>query len=354
MSKDIYKPEGIFNVTGEIDAGKTLFSLGSYPIKDTVYIYDDVKKFSVEGIDVSKEFGLFINLTEKYPITKYKELEFAKAVMAEIDAIPSDKYSAIVFDTWTRFGKALRRYAKANPLLFREKEAFTNQVAIRNAEEWGEANIVEANYIASLSHKCKALFLNTHIRNIQKGQIKTDALEPDCGSSFKFVCNARFWLRHNKNSGVPIVLVMKRLAKVQVKDGMIQPVNLLPRKITPMQDEKSVWDCINRYWQNPVGNREPTEDEIPSPFELSILDGVLTDDQKEMWRAELDAGRQREKEENEIAFGQFEDAKKLTLELAQGFNGMPAPMVIPQIIAKVQEQYPNITEKDLSEMLKGA
>lgn len=33
---------------------------------------------------------------------------------------------------------------------------------------------------------------------------------------------------------------------------------------------------------------------------------------------------------------------------------VPPPMVIPQIITKVQEQYPNITEKDLSEMLKGA
>ena len=53
-----YKPTGIYHVTGEADTGKTLFSLGAYHPKKTVYLFDDVKQPPVD----EKEFGLFIDL----------------------------------------------------------------------------------------------------------------------------------------------------------------------------------------------------------------------------------------------------------------------------------------------------
>lgn len=344
--QDAYKPEGIFHLTGEPDSGKTTAALTAYHPKNTAYIFDDIKKPPIEA----KQFGFYLDLVSKY--SDLKMLEFYKAMMEEIDKLP--QMDSIIFDTWARTGKATRYYAKANPYEFREQSTFAPSGTIANMEKWSEAHRVESDVISKLSQKCKALFLITHIKPKTVGGHKTGTYEPDCGKSFDNVCNMRLWLRHNPNSGVPIALVLKRIAKIELTDKGIQPVNVLPRRVVPKPEYYSVWDSINYYWQYPVGNREPEPDEIPSPFELSILDGVLTDDQKEMWRAELEAERQREKEENELVFGQLEEAKKLTLELAQEFNGMPAPMVIPQIIGKVQEQYPNVTEKDLSEMLKRA
>lgn len=350
-----YKPTGIFHLTGEIDTGKTSVGLSAYPLKDTAYIYEDVKKFSIEGMDAKKaekEFGLFLNLTEKYPVQKFKELEFAKKVMEEIDKIEKDKYQAIVFDTWTRFGKALRRYAKANPLLFREKEAFTNQVAIRHAEEWGQAGIVEKNYIATLAQKSEALFLITHLKSKRKGGIETEAFEPDCGKALNTVCNMRLWLRLNPNSGVPIALVLKRLSKVSIVDGIIKPVNLLPRKIMPLPEEESVWDCINRYWEEPMGNRKPSENEKPNEFELSILDGVLTKGQKEVWQAELRAQQQMEKEAEVFFNSQFDEAKTLAIKLASAYEGLPLPIVAGKILLDLQKEYPDFEIDDVKEMLK--
>jgi hypothetical protein len=70
--------------------------------------------------------------------------------------------------------------------------------------------------------------------------------------------------------------VLKRLSRVTVNGG-IRAVNVLPRKINPCS-----WDRILEYWQNPIGDRQPEPSEIPNDFELSILDGVLTEDQKDV------------------------------------------------------------------------
>lgn len=350
-----YQAKGIFHGTGEIDTGKTTWALGAYPLRDTAYIYDDVKKFSIEGLSaeqVRSQFGFFLDLTERYPVQKFKELEFAQAVMAEVDKLPAGKFQSIVFDTWTRFGKALRRYVKANPLKFREAEAFTNQIAIRHAEEWGQASVVEKNYIASLARKSEALFLITHIKKISKANVETEAFEPDCGKAFDTACNMRLWFRRNPNSGVPVILVLKRLAKVGLDEsGMIRPTNLLPRKITPRLEEQSVWDCINRYWLEPVGNREPTEDEKPTELELSILDKTLTKEQKEIWQAELREKQRQEKEEQEFLSNRYQEMQSLALSLANGKSG-PPPMIAAQILSDVQKEYPETSLEEIANMLK--
>ena len=340
---DTYKPEGIFHITGEADTGKTTLALGAYHPRGTAYIFDDVKHPPID----QKEFKLYLDLVSKY--SDLKMLEFYNAVMQEIDKLP--KVDSIVFDTWARFGKAIRYYAKANPYQFREQSTFAPSGTIANMEKWSEAHRVEADVISKLSQKCNALFLITHIKPQIIGGAKTGTYEPDCGKSFDKVCNLRLWLRHNANSGVPIALVLKRISKIEITDKGIQPVNVLPRRVVPKPEYYSVWDGINYYWQNPVGNREPEPDEIPSPFELSILDGILTDDQKEMWRAELEADKQREKEEQEFLDSQYDEIKSLVQEQAQQFNSMPAPLVIPKIMPAIKKQYPDVTEKEISEML---
>lgn len=348
-------PKGIFHGTGEPDTGKTSWALAAYLLRNTAYFYDDVKKFNIEGIEdieqLKSEFGMFVDLREQYPATEYKVLKYYHAMIKLFDSIPDNKFDSIIFDTWSRIGSAIRYYAKANPLDFRENDAYSKKGDIRGKQEWGEANNVEAEFISKLSRKCKALFLITHIKEKYIANVASGTFEPDAGKSFGKVCNMRLWFRHNPNSGVPITLVLKRIAKNNLVDGYIQPVNVLPRKITPLPSETSVWQAINRYWDNPVGNREPTQDEIPSPFELSILDGVLTDSQKEIWQAELRVQQQQEAELQSFMNNQYQEVKTFVKELAQAHNGLPPVVIATQILPQVQEKYPDYTMTDVSGMI---
>jgi hypothetical protein len=64
----------------------------------------------------------------------------------------------------------------------------------------------------------------------------------------------------------------------------------VPRKITPAEEDESLWDTIWRYWDEPFGRRVPEPHETPNAFELSILDGTLTVDQRRMLNLMLQAG----------------------------------------------------------------
>ncbi len=335
-----YKPTGIFHLTGEPDTGKTIAALGAYHPKNTAYFFDDVKQPPIE----KKEFGKFINLVAKY--SDLKLLEFYKATLENINHLP--EMDCIIFDTWSRFGKAIRYYAKANPFEFREKETFSANGTIKNMEQWGETHRVEADIISLLSQKCKALFLITHIKPQIAAGAKTGSFIPDCGKSFDKVCNMRLWFRHNRHSGVPISLVLKRISKIEITEGGIKPIDILPRKITPHMNDNSIWDTISFYWDNPINKREPSPMEIPSPFELSILDGILTDDQKELWQAEL-----KEKTRQElIGDTQYQEAKSLAIELSEAYPKTYNPLdKFDEIVSKVQEKY-DYNENDIREMLK--
>lgn len=340
----MYQPQGIIHLTGEPDTGKTLAALGAYHPKNTAYFFDDVKRPPI----APSEFGIFIDIVNQYGTLKV--LELYKVMMAQIDLL--DNYDAIIFDTWARLGKAIRYYAKANPYEFREQSTFAPNGTIRNMEQWGETHNVEAMVISKLAQKCKALFLITHIKEKMIGGVKSGLYEPDAGKSFSKVCNMRLWLRHNENSGVPIALVLKRISKAHITDNGLEVVNVLPRRLTPADDHKSIWQVINHYWDNPIGNLPPQQGENPTPFELAILDGVLTDDMKEVWRAELRAKELADKEDAELFDSNWNEAKQLALTLSQDYNGMPPPMYVDSIIGKFNESYPDYDRNDLMEMLK--
>lgn len=345
----MYNPKGIFHITGEPDTGKTIAALGAYHPKNTCYIFDDVKLPPI----AIEEFGHFINLVDE--LGNLKLLEFYQELSKQLESLP--QYDCIVFDTWSRYGKAIRYYAKQNPYQFRERETFSKMGAIKGMEEWSETHRIEANVISQLSQKCNALFLVTHIKEKIIAGAKTGSYIPDCGKSFDKVCNMRLWLRHNPNGGVPIALVLKRISKIEIGKNGIKPVNVLPRKITPSNNHLSVWDGINYYWDNPYGNREPNENEIPTPFELSILDGILTDDQKQYWQAELVAKQQQEKEEQEFLSNQYNETKAFVESLIptpeEGKKLPPAPILASQILPEVQERYPDLTKNDVIEMIGG-
>lgn len=315
-------------ITGEHDAGKTSAALGYIHPKKVAFFHDDVK----DPPGKLSDYGYFVDLVSK--CKGMKLFDFRSFVLERISEIPQGT-QGIVFDTWTRFGEAIRNYVNAHSNEFRNSNEFImkHKVNIVGAQKWKDAHRIEAEIISSLAQKAPYVCLVSHLKDYYIGEtVVSNKQIPDIGKCFNRICNLRLWLRHNEESGVPIALVLKRLSASKVTKKGLQVVNVLPRRIKPLQNEQSIWEAIERYKKEPYGNRLPTPDETPTPYELSILDSILTEDQKEVWRANLKASKEEE------AF--FEDtkedeAKELARKLSdEGLN-------ILKIVERLKEEYPN-------------
>ena len=74
---------GIFHFTGEADKGKTSAALQAYPLKDTAYIYDDVKDLNIEGVDTKEFVNEFAHKVDwkKY----YVKSDFSDSISEEFE-----------------------------------------------------------------------------------------------------------------------------------------------------------------------------------------------------------------------------------------------------------------------------
>ena len=320
---------GICHITGESDVGKTTTALQNAHPSKTVYFHDDVKLPPVFPSD----FGLFVDCVRE--AQGLKLLEFRQFLLKKLAGIKPGQFDAIVFDTWSRAGLAFRQYAVLNPKEFREVETFSKLGSAKGGEQWGEANRYEAEIISQLSQLAPFVCLVAHLKDHYEGGVRSGKQVPDSGKVLNRVCNFRVWLKHNPNSGVPIGLVLKRLSAAKIAENGLEVVNVLPWKLVPTSDEKSIWDIVERYRQNPYGNRAPTADEMPDDFELSILTGVMTNEQKEIWKANLKDREDAEKEARELLTGQ-ENEIKLKIREMRGAS-------LPEIAEVIQQLWPGST-----------
>lgn len=287
---------GITHFTGDPDVGKTIAVLQVCHPSKMVYFHDDVKTPPI----APNEFGLFVDLVQE--AKGLKLLEFRQFVLSKLaklaDIILGGKeVEAIIFDTWARFGLSLRQYAILNPAEFREPTTFSKLGSAKGGEMWNEAHRYEAEVISQLAKLAPFVGLVTHLKDAYEGGAKTGQKRPDAGKAFDRVCNFRVWLRHNPSSGVPIALVLKRLNESKVTEKGLEVVNVLPWKLTPKNSESSIWDVVDRYRQNPFGNRSALPEETPDAFEMSILTGIMTKEQKVIWQANLKEKEILDKEE---------------------------------------------------------
>lgn len=311
---------GIAHCCGEADSGKTRFFLGCAPISRTAFFHDDVKMLPKPVID---KLGLYVDVVQE--CKGKKMLETCQYLLEKLDKIKPGDYDAIVFDTWSRMGQALRYWGKSHAADFRELSTFSLMGKMKNGEEWKEADRYEAQVISDLASKAPFIGLVTHLKDVYEGGAKTSKQAPDAGKVFDRVCNFRVWLRKNKDSGVPIALVLKRLSEDVVnKDGWLETVNVMPWKLTPLPEHKSVWDVIDYYRANPYGNRSPEKEESPDAFEMSILTGVMTKEQREIWQANLRDKLLQDKEELSLLASEDEKIR----EFVAGKNGMPLPLLL--------------------------
>jgi len=278
---------GIIHVTGEHDTGKTVFALSCGAPPDRIAFFDDdikgrstVEQLKRQGF----KFGMYVDLVERF--AGKREIEINESGMALIESIKPDQFDCIVWDTWTRFESSFHAVIQKNPNRFREFYAPMGK--IKAGEMWQVSFAYEAQIIDQLLTKVPLLILTTHLKDDYINDKRTGRQIPDAKKTLNQKSNFRVWLRHNPDGPQPIGLVLKRPVKLEVSDKGINPINILPRKLKPC-----TWQIIRKFWDNPVGDRPLKEDEKPDEFELSILDGTLTKDQKNILRlAVLEAEQQ--------------------------------------------------------------
>jgi len=217
--------------------------------------------------------GAYYNLTKMS--LGMREIQFHDLTVDLITKLPTNKYKVLIFDTWTRFENTFQPKVQKNPTLFRE--FYSPMGSIKGAEMWKASFDYEAAIIDKLLQVAPLVILVTHLKDQSVGSVKTAKEIPDCKKPVVEKSRIRLWLHHNPDNPAPIGLVLKRLSKIIVGENGLEAVNVLPRKINPC-----TWNKLLDYWQNPVGDRLPKPEETPNEFELSILDGVLTEDQKDI------------------------------------------------------------------------
>lgn len=319
---------GIVNVTGDPDSGKTRFLLEAAPLSKIALFHDDIKR-----PPMTDKLGLFVDMVKE--CQGMKLMEMGQYIVDKIAKIKPDQYDAILFDTWPRVELALRWWGKSHAEQFREVETFAIMGSMKNGEKWKEGDKYTARIINEMASKAKFVGLVTHLKDESVAGAKTGKMIPEGGRILNTACNFRIWLRKNPDSGVPIGLVLKRLAEdILTLDGFLETVNIMPWKLTPSSDDKSIWDTIDRYRAFPYGNREPLETETPDQFEMSILTGIMTPTQQRIWQANLLERQAMDKEELEMV---SQEEQTIT-DFIHSLNGSPLPIIKSKLEAQAKTE----------------
>jgi hypothetical protein len=271
---------GLLHVTGESDAGKTSFALEcGVPPERIAFIDSDVKgRATVQQLkEAGVEFGLYNDFVGG---TKgMREVEVYAYGRKIIDTIRPGQYEALVWDTWTEFENTFKPIVSKDPRKYREY--YSPMGTIKAGEEWQASFDLETEVINDILAKVPLFVIVTHLKSYNiSGKRVEGKFIPACKSPVVTKSLFRLWLRRNPASPVPIALVLKRLNKKVVEGGRIRTVNVLPLKLVPAAGDVSLWDTIERYWQTPFGNQKASGELTPNEYELSILEGTLTEDQK--------------------------------------------------------------------------
>lgn len=288
---------GIINVTGEGDSGKTTFGMNSgAAIERTAFIDNDVKGKNVvrQAERAGKEFAFYRNLTKISAKggmggKPMREIEFHEYCMGVLDELSQmeGKLDVIVWDTWTPFENTFQPYVHSRPNEFRQFYSAMGQ--IKGAEEWNAAFDYEARVLDAMTEIAPLVVLTSHLKNDANKRQIAEAKKPLIQKAFM-----RIYLRHGVNTPKPTALFLKRPLKMDFDSG-IDPINVVQRKVPEF-----TWTKLLQYWDNPVGDTPPTAEEQLTEFEISILEGILTRDQKDALRlAVLEAEKEREAEEKQ-------------------------------------------------------
>lgn len=323
--------KGLIHVTGEPDTGKTTFALTVPGVQPSQIIFfdDDSKTQSLADnfVDAGAPLGLYVNL-QRETNRAMKPLEFYNLVTQWLEkAKKVENPQVLIFDNFARMESAVRAYSMS--IMLKISDLTEGQIRGMSQMTWRYTWDVYAQFLDLLQQVAPLVIIITHVREKYMGNTKSGLLEAQGQKPLVERANLRVWTRHNPAGPAPIGLILKRIQKMVVTPDGLSPVNVLPRKVNPC-----TWARIVEYMNNPVGDNPPTADQMPNEFELSILDGTLTADQKDSLRI---ARKMMEDEVIDLAV--IDDPKAIE---ARGYAS--AGLKPPAIAARMEITVPEVLE----------
>jgi len=261
-------------ITSDYGIGKTTFALEcGYEPKDMIFVNDDVKETGFES-----QFGQYVNLI---PMSKGMTiLDFHNQCIKMIDKMK--KHKVIIWDTWTQFANTLYFHVVDNPDKFRTKRQYAGTSAIVAGRMYQDAYRLEGTIISTLKSKCDLLILTFHLAPLFIDNVAIpDRYKPGHDKAISKYADLRIWLTPNPDSQMPTGLVMKNISKRTIEKGK----GIRTKQVLPLRLERCNWDTILNYWKNPIGDAKRGEMERPNEFELSLISGTLTPENKRMYQA---------------------------------------------------------------------
>lgn len=317
---------GLNHVTGEPDTGKTTFCLTVPGVKpgEIIFFDSDLKTRALaESFEkVGHPFWGYYDLTTLFKESgKQKPIDFYKMVMDKVDAClnrilrgDAVQPKVCVFDNWSPMETGIRSYSESIMSLI--SDLSPGQQKAMSQMTWSYTYEEYARVLGEFLKLAPMFFITTHVREkyLFPGVLEARGQRPLTEKS-----TFRVWLRHNPDGPAPIGLILKRIQRMMVTDESIKPVNVLPRRVKPL-----TWGRIFEYFDNPLGDAQPNPEEIPNDFELSILDGVLTADQKDALHSSVNKIKEEAAaEEAESAAMADEQMRERARELKAEGNSLP-------------------------------
>jgi hypothetical protein len=316
--------KGMVAAISNYGIGKTTFALecGYHP-KDIVFVNDDVKEVGFED-----EFKLYIDLVSTSKKTKL--LDFHFHCLDLIEQLPRSK--VIIWDTWTQCQLTFPVYVKSHLGEFRNPTEWSANGKIKSGEIYQEAARYEGAALSELKKKCDLLILTFHLKQFYLGKEPVPGkYKPGHDKAIEKYADLRLWLTHNPDNQVPVGLIMKNIKRQAIADNRIKSKQVFPLRIPTCN-----WDSIWEYWENPIGNREPTNEERPNEFELSLISGTLTPEDKRLYEASLSLAEKREDDEQaEMLMVRQSQEKEIKEYISQNLNGLPGPVKLKAITDQI-------------------
>lgn len=287
----------IVHVSGMPDTGKTTFTLESGAPPDKIcFIDDDIKSQAIatEFENMGNPFGKYVNLVAE--TEGMLENAFHQHCLNMIKDIEVGRYECIVWDNFSRFENSFHPWVLTHQSDF--KKHWSPMGAIHGSQIWNAAAEYEATVLDMFQGKAPLVIITSHMKNENISGTRTGKMIPDVKKALIQKATLRILLRHSDDgSPIPTGLILKRISRrITTETGGIETVNILPRKIPHI-----TWNKIREYYENPVGNRTPFEDELPNVYELSMLDSsVITDDQRLVMKLALEGVQDQEENEGEL------------------------------------------------------
>jgi hypothetical protein len=281
MSEPYFAPvRGVVSIFGGHDSGKTSAALGANGNPETTHFIDSDLKGGATAQQLREagvQFGGYYDMTPHFSGMKPTE-NYAVKFRETIFGLP-EHTDLIVVDNWQPVYESLRMHVDNNRPSFKDIIKWSPNSTINNGLVSKVARRLEEALLQELSRRSKLVIVTHHLKdryvqNVVVGKV------PEASKLFDRVCVMRIWLRHNPASPVPIILFPKRPNKPMLVDGQLRFENYLPRRAVPLQTERSIWDTIERYHADPIGNRLPSPNETPNEYELAMMAGVLSADAK--------------------------------------------------------------------------